>query len=136
MQDRAIAEKDKFLVKVGLAIFLTGGTPKIGLVKNKDGKYRVPSQDLSTGENCFDVANKVLNESCGIDRTSPFSLELATCISDSEQLYLIFSLYVKQGSDFNEELVFFDSEESADLYFKNEFDQNHGEVVRAAIQNG
>jgi len=136
MQDRGIAQKDKFLVKVGLAIFQTGDVPKIGLVKNEDGKYRIPSELLSNGENCFEVANKILNQSCALDRTAPFSLDMTTCITDKNELNLVFSFYANQNVEFNEEIEFFNSEDSSDLYHKDEFEENHGEVFKAAVQNG
>jgi len=119
-----------------LVSFLQGDEPKIGLIKNEDGKYLVPNEILTNGENCYTAADRLVNTSCSLDKTTPFSIRLIACLTGQDFISLVFVLDTKSDTTFNDEILFLSGEEASKAYFEKGFFEEYGEVVKAAIENG
>tara|TARA_R100000315_G_C5234294_1_gene145561 strand:- start:141 stop:551 length:411 start_codon:yes stop_codon:yes gene_type:complete len=136
MQQNTVAAKDTFAVKISVVPFVIGKNPKVALIKNEQGDYLIPEEKLMSGETCFQVADRIVNTCCALDKTDVFSINLSSCLTSKDTINLIFCLHCKQNTELNEELLLFTPKEVSELYFENKFFEKSGEVVISAIENG
>tara|TARA_R110000824_G_scaffold279515_5_gene467715 strand:+ start:93 stop:539 length:447 start_codon:yes stop_codon:yes gene_type:complete len=148
MQQRVASKKNKFPIAILLAIFFheKDSQSKVGVLRDIEGKLRLPEKPLSLNKNSYEIAKELLEYYVTIDRLSPFDIRLCASLDGPnkypgdylQNVSLIFKLDITDKSliEKDESIDWITPAEAAEAIENKLFAKDHAQAIEMAIYYG
>tara|TARA_Y100000004_G_scaffold95751_1_gene107218 strand:- start:86 stop:508 length:423 start_codon:yes stop_codon:yes gene_type:complete len=138
MSENTGTSENKFTVRVVLVPVKLGEQPKMGVIKDEEGKYLFPNQELEIGQPAECVADSIADSCSTINRNAPYAMHITVSLTRKDELFLVFVYNPNTSQDtfFHKEISFISPEEFVEAYNSKGFSDGYGEIARATIENG
>ena len=140
MSEDTVVRKDKFTIKVILAIFLHGKYCSCCFESLGD-KIAFPQMYVEKGKGIYDTAITILNKCTFLDRTNPFQIELKFLLDEPQRyeghydnsITVVFKLDADEKSEVYPELRLLNAEDCGKYANDGKMFEDHKEVLERLV---
>ena len=117
---------------------------KVGVLKDIEGKLRLPEKRLENNKNSYEIAKDILDYYVSLDRLDAFNINLCASLDGPnkypgdymQNVSLIFKLDISSNIDVNSSIVWLNPTEAAKEISDGHFAKDHGQAIQMAISYG